>query len=101
MVFLLSNIKCLKLISKTLNFSNKNRYYSFEKDDKLNEWIGGIIEGDGCFLMSKKGYPSIEITMQTRDVNCLYLIQEKYGGSVKIIRNKNYFRYRLHNRQGL
>jgi len=101
MVFLLSNIRCLKLMSKTLNFSNKNRYYSFEKDDKLNEWIGGIIDGDGCFLMSKKGYPSIEITMQTRDVNCLYLIQEKYGGSVKIIRNKNYFRYRLHNRQGL
>jgi len=38
----------------------------------------------GCFQLSKKGYASLEIVMETRDKHCLYLIKQKFGGSVKL-----------------
>lgn len=70
-------------------------------DSKFNEWLSGIIDGDGCFLMSKKGYASLEITIQLRDRRVLYLIKQKYGGSVKLKGGDNYLRYRLHHKVGL
>jgi hypothetical protein len=33
----------------------------------FKEWLAGLIDGDGCFLLSKKGYASLEITVETRD----------------------------------
>ena len=43
---------------------------------KFNEWLSGIIDGDGYFSMSKKGYVSLEITLQLRDRRVLYLIKQ-------------------------
>ena len=63
--------------------------------------MGGVIDGDGCFLLSKKGYASLEITIQLRDVRCLNIIKQKYGGSVKVRAYQNHLRYRLHNKKGL
>jgi hypothetical protein len=63
--------------------------------------LAGIIDGDGCFLLSKKGYASLEITIQLRDVRCLNLIKQKFGGSIKVRANQNHIRYRLHNKEGL
>ena len=71
------------------------------KGDKFNEWLAGLIDGDGCFLLSKKGYASLEITIQLRDKHCLYLIKQRYGGAVKLHAGDNYLRYRLHHRRGL
>lgn len=71
------------------------------KDDKLNEWLAGIIDGDGCFLLSKKGYASLEISSQLRDRRILYLIKQKYGGSVSLFASNKYLRYRLHHKAGL
>jgi len=72
-----------------------------ENSNSFNEWVAGIIDGDGCFLLSKKGYASLEITIQLRDVRCLNLIKQKFGGSIKVRANQNHIRYRLHNKQGL
>jgi len=36
---------------------------------KFHQWLAGLIDGDGCFLLSKKGYASLEIVMETRDMN--------------------------------
>lgn len=69
--------------------------------DPFNEWLAGLIDGDGCFLISKKGYASLEITIQLRDVRCLNIIKHKYGGSVKVRANQNHLRYRLHHKKGL
>ena len=33
----------------------------------FNQWLAGLIDGDGCFLLSKKGYASLEIVMEIRD----------------------------------
>jgi hypothetical protein len=71
------------------------------QDNKFNEWLAGVIDGDGCFQVSKKGYTSLEIVMETRDKHCLYMIKQKFGGSVKIKSDVNWVRYRLHNKEGI
>jgi hypothetical protein len=71
------------------------------KDDKFNQWLAGLIDGDGCFLLSKKGYASLEIVMQLRDKRCLYQIKQNFGGAVKLRAGDNYLRYRLHHKAGL
>lgn len=78
-----------------INLPLKNR------DERFYEWLAGFIDGDGCFLLSKKGYASLEIVTQLRDKKCLYLIKQKFGGSVKLISGDNYLRYRLHHKDGL
>ena len=37
------------------------------------EWVAGLIDGDGCFLLSKKGYASLEVTMDIRDEHALQI----------------------------
>lgn len=79
-------------------------YYSTAKPatkDKFNEWLAGLIDGDGCFQLSKKGYGSLEIVMELRDKHCLYQVKQKYGGSVKLRAGDNHLRYRLHHKTGL
>jgi hypothetical protein len=80
-----------------LGVYNKNS----NNEKKFNEWLAGLIDGDGCFQLSKKGYSSLEITMETRDKHCLYLIKQKFGGSIKIKSDVNWLRYRLHHKQGI
>jgi hypothetical protein len=63
--------------------------------------MAGLIDGDGCFLLSKKGYASLEITVDIRDSACLYKIKNKFGGSIKIRSGSHSIRYRLHNNIGL
>ena len=70
-------------------------------DNSFNEWLAGLIDGDGCFLLSKKGYASLEIVMELRDQHCLYKIKQIYGGSIKLRAGQNYLRYRLHDKKGL
>ena len=77
---------------KSLNNDNEKRFF---------EWLAGVIDGDGCFSLSKKGYASLEIVTQLRDKKLLYLIKQKFGGSVKLYSGNNYLRYRLHHKAGL
>ena len=72
-----------------------------DKDERFYEWLAGFIDGDGCFLLTKKGYASLEIVTQLRDKKCLYFIKQTFGGSVKLYSGNNYLRYRLHHKEGL
>jgi len=72
-----------------------------EYTNKFNEWLAGLIDGDGYFLLSQQGYTSLEITMDIRDSYCLYIIKTKYGGSVKLRSGNQSMRYRLHHKIGL
>ena len=104
------NLKSKTLLSKGLSMwvgiSEAIRLFSTKKDinisdKKFSEWLAGLIDGDGCFQLSKKGYASLEIVMETRDKHCLYLIKQKFGGSIKVRSNINWLRYRLHHEKGL
>lgn len=42
-----------------------NRPSCDDSNDKFYEWLAGIIDGDGCFLVSKKGYCSFRDSYTT------------------------------------
>lgn len=65
------------------------------------EWLAGLIDGDGCLLVSKLGYTSLEITMGLEDLYALRYIQDKLGGSIKLRSGAKAYRYRLHNKEGM
>lgn len=71
------------------------------KNTKFNQWLAGLIDGDGSFLLSKKGYASLEITMDIRDEHALQIIKNVYGGSIKPRSGVRALRYRLHHKSGL
>lgn len=68
---------------------------------KFNQWLAGLIDGDGYFALSKKGYAALEITLETRDSQCLYKIKKEYGGSIKVKGGVKAIRYRLHDKKGM
>ena len=71
-------------------------------DDKSwNQWLAGLIDGDGSLLMSKSGYSSCEITMALHDEHALAIIKQKLGGSLKLRSGVKALRYRLHNKKGM
>ena len=73
-----------------------------EKSDILfNQYLAGLIDGDGSLLISNKGYASLEITMDIFDFDNLNKIKQKLGGSIKLRSGARAFRYRLHNRAGI
>lgn len=89
-----------KIISKENNNENKNDNDD-NKDKKFNEWLAGLIDGDGCFGVTQKKYTNCEITVGLEDEKMLRQIQHKYGGSIKLRSGVKAIRYRLQNRDGM
>ena len=83
------------------NSSNKNTSGNSNEDIVFKQWLAGLIDGDGCFLLSKKGYASLEITMDIRDERVLQTVKNVYGGSIRLRAGVNALRYRLHHKQSL
>jgi len=94
----------------------KNRYYSSHlvgtsettratlfstKEIHFNQWLSGLIDGDGTFQVSKKGYTSCEITVGLHDERMLRTIQNFLGGSIKLRSGAQAVRWRLHNKSGM
>lgn len=75
--------------------------YSGKNGQKWCQWLSGLIDGDGSFYLSKKGYGSLEITMDMRDEHCLQIIKNVYGGSVKLVSGEKALRYSLRHKEGL
>lgn len=67
----------------------------------FDQWLAGLIDGDGCLLVSKQGYTSCEITVALADERLLRIIQNKLGGSIKPRSGVQAIRWRLHNRVGM
>ena len=78
------------------------RATSFDKKEiQFNQWLAGLIDGDGCFLINKSGYTSCEITVSLADERMLRIIQNKLGGAIKPRSGAQAIRWRLHNRAGM
>ena len=71
------------------------------KDQGWNEWLAGLIDGDGSLLVNKSGYTSCEITISLHDALALSKIKQKLGGSLKLRSGVRAIRYRLHNKNGM
>jgi len=70
------------------------------KDKKWNQWLAGLIDGDGSFYLTKKGYASLEIIMDIRDEHALQIIKNVYGGSIKLVSGTKALRYSLRHKEG-
>jgi hypothetical protein len=81
--------------------SNSDMHNKKDKELPFNQWLAGLIDGDGYFILTKKGYSSCEITMDARDAKALYEIKHKYGGAIKPISGANAVRYKLRHKKGL
>lgn len=71
------------------------------REKSFNQWLAGLIDGDGCLLISKEGYPSLEITLELPNEKSLMQIKQKLGGSVKLRSGSKSVRYRLHHKEGM
>lgn len=71
------------------------------RKDPFNQWLAGVIDGDGYFGITKKGYISCEITMETRDLIALENIRQKFGGSLKKKSGAKAYRWRMHHKEGV
>ena len=92
---LVGTSEAIRLLNLNTNLSNNT------KENLIwNQWLAGLIDGDGSFLLSKKGYASLEITMDIRDEHALQIVKNVYGGSIKLRSGANALRYRLHHKSG-
>ena len=77
--------------------SETTRVASFE----FYNWLAGLIDGDGLFIRSKKGYWSCEITLKVPEYSALTKIKYFFGGTIKKRTNVQAIRWRLTNKKGL
>lgn len=84
-----------KLISKNEQLDTK------EFEIKFNQWLAGLIDGDGYFGIIAKKHPNCEITVGLEDEKMLRQIQNKFGGSVKLRAGARAVRYRLGSGEGI
>ena len=82
----------------TTNLFNKK---NLNNNISFNEWLSGLIDGDGHFQLTKKGFANLKIILHINDKKVLYVIKHKFGGSVKEISNSNALKYKLQNSKGL
>ena len=71
------------------------------KDNKFNQWLAGLIDGNGYFGVTSKKYPNCEITISLYDEKTLKQIQNKFKGSIKLRSGVKTIRYRLHNKEDI
>lgn len=97
----------LKVSSMVYQWSQKFNYSTslknkIKEEKRFNEWLSGLIDGDGYFYNAKNSNSSgLEITMDLRDEHCLYQVKQKFGGSIKLRSGVNAVRYRLYHKEGL
>ena len=99
-MFKFANLFILKISTK-YPYSTHNHNIKNTIDNSFNQWLSGLIDGDGYFILTKKGYASCEITMDIRDKKALYEIKQKFGGSIKTVANASALRYKLRHKKGL
>lgn len=77
----------LPIIKKGKSFDFKLFYSKFREDypnvkqpsSKFLEWLIGFSEGEGSFILAKRGDLSFVITQFTIDVKSLYYIKDNFG----------------------
>lgn len=87
--------------SEAIRLSSTSSSSSIFYKANVKAWLAGLIDGDGCFTLSKKGYAALEITMDLKDSATLYYIKQIYGGSIKLRSGVKAIRYRLHHKEGI
>lgn len=64
-------------------------------------WFLGFSEGDGSFIVAKRGYISFVITQDSRDIQVLYMIKDVLGFGKVIKQGVTTSRYLVQDKKGL
>nr|YP_636276.1 putative site-specific DNA endonuclease [Tupiella akineta]AAV80698.1 putative site-specific DNA endonuclease [Tupiella akineta] len=72
-----------------------------EPPNTWDQWFEGLVDADGCLLISSAGYASLEITLDIYEEQALLQIKQELQGSVKLKPKARAFRYRLHHKAGI
>lgn len=65
-----------------------------KSDKKWNQWLAGLIDGDGQFRLADKKHPLCEIIVHLDDEPMLRKLQNKLGGSITKRSGVNALRWR-------
>lgn len=74
--------------------------YDFE-ENKWNQWLAGVIDGDGYLAIQKNNVAICEITMPLSDEFLLTQIKKKLGGHIRPRSGAKALRYRLSHKSGI
>lgn len=66
-----------------------------------NQWLAGVIDGDGYLTIEKNKAAVLQITMPLKDENLLNQIKQKLGGNIKRRKQSFSIRYRLSHKDGM
>ena len=98
---LVGTSETVRMFSYCLSSKKELNKGNDDTDLKVRQWIAGVIDGDGNFYISKKGYVELSVVMEPRDIACLYKIKQRYGGSIKATSHAKAIRFRLHRMAGI
>ena len=74
---------------------------SQDKPTQWDQWLAGLIDGDGYFYISKKGQAYFEITTAIEDERMLQIVKQKIGGRVTPRSGSKSIRLRLGAKESL
>lgn len=83
----------LKLNDSKMNYS--------ENEIRWNQWLAGVIDGDGYLAIQKNKVAVCEITMPLNDERLLAEIKQKLGGRITLRSGAKAVRYRLTHKVGI
>lgn len=100
----LSNVNAVR-VEDTFDFLNVDLALAdnqiIKEDKSWNEWLAGLIDGAGVFLVDNTGNTSCEIILPLVDEHALYIIKNKLGGSVQLRSGAKTIKYRLNNTEAM
>lgn len=70
-------------------------------ENKWNQWLAGVIDGDGYLGIQKNNVAVCEITMPLDDEHLLAQIKQKLGGNIRLRAGVKALRYRLGHKAGM
>lgn len=72
-----------------------------QKEIQWNQWLAGVIDGDGYLAIQKNKVAVCEITMPLTDEYLLAKIKQKLGGQIRLRSGAKAVRYRLSHQVGM
>ncbi len=91
----LSSLLLNKIYSRSYSLNNKQKEIATKK---FNEWLAGLIDGDGNLKLTND-LVSLIITFDLKDHRTAELLKQRLGGKINLIGNKNTVKYKLHSKE--
>ncbi len=98
-------IHCIMQSAGNLNNCERSSETIRVDSFNFNEWLAGLIDGDGYFYVTPKGYVGCEITLHALEIQTLDKIKTRFKGNITPRSTKNKeiltYRWRLHKKEDM